>query len=233
VAGAPVRIILTGALLILLAGSVHADDRLWILTGDVYKDDYYFGGGLIIPFWGNNHLGNGWVQRYWLDTFSYTYDAGGRDIDANVFGAEAMVGYQASRPGLSGAAYFGVRYSNAHLSPDDPGGALRGEQFWPKAQLEGEAQLSPAWRLNGIVAYTFILDGYWTRLRLLYGLSGGKYIGPEVVVQGDPNYNAQKIGVAFGGIEIASKVFLTLKGGYRFQSGADSPYIGAELVGEF
>lgn len=222
-----------GALLFIGACCVHADDRLWILTGEAYDDGYYLGGGLVIPFWGDNHLGQGWVQRYWLDTFTYSYDAGGRNIDANVWGAEAMIGYQASRPGLSGAAYFGVRYSNAHLSPDDPNGALRGNQVWPKGQLEGEAKLSDSWRANGIVSYTFVLDGYWTRLRLLYGLSGNKFIGPEFIAQGDPNYNAQKIGVAYGGFEIASKVFLTLKAGYRFQSGANSPYVGAELVGEF
>ena len=109
----------------------------------------------------------------------------------------------------------------------------QGEQFWPKAQLEGEAQLSPSWRANAILAYIFVLDGYWTRLRVLYGLSGTKFIGPEVVAQGDPNYEAQKLGVVYGGFEIASKVFLTLKAGYRFQKGTDSPYIGAELVGEF
>jgi len=78
-----------------------------------------------------------------------------------------------------------------------------------------------------------VLDGYWARARLLYGLSGTKFIGPELVVQGDPNYNAQKIGVAFGGFQLGQKTFLTLKGGYRFQSGADGPYVGAELVGEF
>src|SRR5690349_14163084 len=122
-ASALLRAFVTAALL-LTGAAAYADDRLWILTGEVYQSDYYFGGGLLIPFWGNNHLGQGWVQRYWLDTFSYTYDANGRDIDANVFGADAMIGYQASRPGLSGAVYLGVRYSNAHLSPDDPGGAL-------------------------------------------------------------------------------------------------------------
>ena len=231
-ASALLRAFVTAALL-LTGAAAHADDRLWILTGEVYQSDYYFGGGLLIPFWGDNHLGQGWVQRYWLDTFSYTYDANGRDIDANVFGADAMIGYQASRPGLSGAVYFGVRYSNAHLSPDDPSGALRGEQFWPKAQVEGEATLSSSLRANAIIAYTTVLDGYWARARLLYGLSGTKFIGPELVVQGDPNYNAQKIGVAFGGFQLGQKTFLTLKGGYRFQSGADGPYVGAELVGEF
>jgi len=32
---------------------------------------------------------------------------------------------------------------------------------------------------------------------------------------------------------VSSKVFLNVKGGYRWQTGADALYIGAELVGEF
>ncbi len=129
--------------------------------------------------------------------------------------------------------YLGVRYSNAHLSPDDPGAALSGQQVFPKGQVEGETLLSPTWRIAGIAAYTFILDGYWTRLRVLRSLADTRFIGPEVVAQGDPDYSALKLGVVFGGIPLSSKVFLNVKGGYRWQSGADSPYIGAELVGEF
>src|SRR3954447_17890319 len=53
VAPAFLRKTVAGALLFILAAAANADDRLWILTGDVYKEDYYFGGGLIIPFWGN------------------------------------------------------------------------------------------------------------------------------------------------------------------------------------
>ena len=109
--------------LVAAAVAARADDRLWILTGEAYKDNYYLGGGLLIPF-PRSHLGQGWVQRYWLDTFTYTYEAGPQQIDSSVWGAEAMLGYQASRPGLSGAVYLGVRYSDAHLSPDDPGSAL-------------------------------------------------------------------------------------------------------------
>jgi hypothetical protein len=225
------RCLLAGGLLV-AAVAAPAEDRLWILTGEGYTDNYYFGGGLVIPF-PRSHLGQGWVQRYWLDTFTYSYEAGTQWIDSSVWGAEAMLGYQASRPGLSGAAYAGVRYSNAHLSPDDPGSALRGQQLFPKAQVEGEALLSPIWRASAIAAYTFSLDGYWTRLRVLHSLAGTRFLGPEVVAQGDPDYSALKLGIVFGGIALSSKIFLNVKGGYRWQSGADSPYLGAELVGEF
>lgn len=226
------RTSLAAITILALSTAAHAGERLWILTGDVYRHDYYLGGGLIFPLPGNNHLGQGWVARPWLDTFSYSYLAGPTSVDAQVLGAEAMIGYQASRSDLSAALYLGVRYSNTHLRPDDPGGALRGEQAWPKAQVEMDAALSPSWRAGMIVAYTAVLDGYWTRLRLLYGLPGGRYVGPEVVAQGDPNYTAQKLGIAFGGIQASAHVFVTLKAGYRFQRSASASYCGAELVGE-
>ena len=197
------------------------------------RNDYYFGGGLHHSVLGRQSSGSGLGAALLARHVQLHLRCGRARHRRHRLRCRSDGRVSDSRPGLSGAIYFGVRYSNTDLSPDDPNGALRGDQFWPKAQIEGEAQLSPSWRANGIIAYTLILDGYWTRARLLYGLSGNKFIGPEVVVQGDPNYNAQKLGVVFGGFEIASKVFLTLKAGYRFQSGADSPYVGAELVGEF
>jgi hypothetical protein len=36
-----------------------------------------------------------------------------------------------------------------------------------------------------------------------------------------------------GGIALSPTVFLNVKAGYRWRSGFDSPYLGAELVGEF
>jgi hypothetical protein len=67
----------------------------------------------------------------------------------------------------------------------------------------------------------------------LRDIFGNKFIGPEAIAQGDPTYNAQKIGLVFGGMQPLDKVFVSVKGGYRFQSGANSPYVGVEIVGEF
>ena len=220
------------AAVLCLAGIVHAEDRLWILTGDTYRDNYYVGGGVVSALPGSR-LGRGWAQRYWVDSFTYSYDAGTRRIKAEVWGAEAMIGYQASRQRVSGAIYVGARYSDARLSPDDPGSALRGQQWFPKVQVEGDALLSPVWRANAMASYTFGLDGYWGRLRLLRGIGGSKFVGPEFVYQGDPSYSSLKVGAVYGGISLASWVSLNLKGGYRWQTGANSPYVGAELVGQF
>ncbi len=77
------RRLLAGGLLV-IAVAAQGDDRLWILTGEGYTDDYYFGGGLIIPF-PRSHLGQGWVQRYWLDAFTYSYQADTQQIDSSVW----------------------------------------------------------------------------------------------------------------------------------------------------
>ena len=210
-----------------------ADNSIWIATGEATKEDYYFGLGVLIPL-PSYMLGHGWVQRYWVDHYTYSYQSGAQQIDASVLGAEGMLGYQASKPGLYGAAYLGLRYANTDLSPDDPGNAARGDQLRLRGQLEGTAEFSQRWRGEGIVAYTFGLNSYWTRARLLRGLPESKFIGPELILQGDPTYNAQKIGLVYGGMKpFGNGISMNVHGGYRFQSGANAVYVGIELVGMF
>jgi hypothetical protein len=210
-----------------------ADNSIWIATGEATTEDYYFGLGVIIPLPGYM-LGHGWVQRYWIDRYTYSYQSGVGQIDAGVWGAEGMLGYQASKSRLYGAAYIGLRYANTDLSPDDPGNEARGGQLRLRGQLEGTAEFSERWRGEGIAAYTFGLNGYWTRARLLRSLSESRFIGPELILQGDPTYNAQKIGIVYGGIKpFGNGISVNVHGGYRFQSGADAPYVGIELVGMF
>lgn len=214
------------------AGPAYSANSVWIATAEAAYDDYYFGLGAIIPL-PRYDLGHGWVQRYWLDNYTYSYESGPRRIEAAVWGAEAMLGYQASKPGLYGATYLGVRYGNTELSPEDPGNGARGTQLRLKGQLEGTVAFSKRWGGEGIVAYTFGLNGYWTRARLLRSLAGTTFIGPELIVQGDPTYKARKVGVVYGGLQPFAGAFLNLRGGYRIQSGANSPYVGVELVGQF
>ena len=197
------------------AGPAYCADSIWIATGEATKDDYYLGLGVIIPLPGYI-LGHGWAQRYWLDNYTYSYNSGPTRIDAAVWGAEAMLGYQASKPGLSGAAYLGVRYANTDLTPADPGNSASGNQLRLKGQLEGGAAFSEQWRGEGIAAYTFGQNGYWTRARLLRSLASTKFIGPELILQGDPTYNAEKVGLVYGGLQPCAGVFLNVRGGYRF-----------------
>jgi hypothetical protein len=96
--------------------------------------------------------------------------------------------------------------------------------------LEGDSQLGPAWRAAGIATYVFSLDGYWLRARLLYLLKAGQQIGVEAIAQGDPNYDAQKLGLVYAGVTLGERWVLNTRVGYHFQSAANSPYAGIELA---
>jgi hypothetical protein len=75
------------ATLLDMAGHAHSADSLWIITGDVYPQEYYAAVGALIPLPGSV-LGRGWVQRYWIDSYTYSYASGPSRIDASVWGAE-------------------------------------------------------------------------------------------------------------------------------------------------
>lgn len=61
---------------------------------------------------------------------------------------------------------------------------MRGSQSWSRAQLDVDARLTANVHGCGIVADTFGLDGYWSRLSVMHDLGGIK-VGPEVILQGD------------------------------------------------
>lgn len=185
--------------------------------------------GTVLPVRGSA-LGKGWVQRYWIDYTTYVYEkAPGQDIDAKVAGAEAALGYQDSSERGWWSAYLGARYGNTRLSPDDLSNEDRGGDFSVKLQLEGEAALSPKWRLNGIVSHVVGHSSYWSRLRAQTTWGDHLLIGPEVVVQGDPLYRLYKLGVYVGGIRLGEDAALTVKlGASKLDSDSAGAYAGLE-----
>ncbi len=193
------------------------------------SENYYTYAGLIAPLFGE-HLGNGLVQRYWIDFFGYSYDTN-RTIDAQAIGLEGALGYQTSGPAGWAGAYLGLRFNNTSLSPDDPGNRNDGGHVWPKGQLEGQWNFADTWTLGGIASYTFTADGYWMRARLLHQLKQGLSTGPEAVFMGDPNYRAWQFGWVVTGFKPAPKVEIGVKVGVRITENAGvNGLIGLELV---
>jgi hypothetical protein len=185
--------------------------------------------GSVLPLPGSA-LGQGWVQRYWLDHTAYRYEkAPGQEIDARVAGVEAALGYQGSWEAGWWGAYLGARYGNTRLSPDDLANEDRGGDFSIKLQLEGESALSSRWRMIGNVSHLVGQSSYWSRLRL-QTVSGNQFlIGPELVVQGDTRYRLYKLGLFVGGIRVGHDAALTLKAGAsKLDSDSGGAYAGIE-----
>jgi hypothetical protein len=201
------------------------------LTGvEASRDKQYAYLGAVLP-WPGTELGQGWVQRYWLDYDAYRYEKLPRQyIDTRVTGVEAALGYQ--QGGATGwwAAYLGARYADTRLSPNDPDNDNADRQWRAKLQFEGETALSKDWRINGIVSHLAGDPNYWLRLRAQTTLERQWHIGPEIIVQGDAYYSAFKLGVFVGNILLDQTSALTLRAGLG-QTEADpvSLYLGAEL----
>lgn len=186
--------------------------------------------GTIVPLPGQR-LGDGWVQRYWLDALRYEYDGAPGRVEAKGWGAEAMLGLQRSSPRGYAAGYLGLRAQNTVLSPSDPGNSAEGGQAGLKVQIEGERAIDAAWRVNGIANYSTASYDYWTRGRLLRGLPGGTYLGPELIVQGNRDYNLRALGLVYGGLRpLGGALSVSVKGGYQDTRTGGGAYGGVEFA---
>lgn len=207
-----------------------AQERIMLTGVEVSRDSQYAYLGAVLPLPGNR-LGQGFVQRYWLDYDAYRYEKLPQQyIDTRVAGGEAALGYQQSSASGWWGAYLGARYANTRLSPNDPDNDDRGWRLRAKLQFEGETEIGAGWRANGIASNLVGDANYWVRLRLHTLLRNQWHVGPEVIVQGDSNYSAYKVGAFFGNIKLGASSALTLKAGVS--NPADEPaslYVGAEF----
>jgi hypothetical protein len=214
-------------------GKAPPAERL-ALAGAEYgdKNGYYYA-GLLVPFPGSN-LGNGFIQRYWLDWLQYEYDAGERTIKAKAPGASVAVGYGKAVAAGAWSVYLGPVWRNTDLSPDDRDSDVRGTQWGMNLSLQGNRKIGEDWRVNGIASFTTGTDSYWTRGRITRKLLSGYAAGLEVIFHGNDDYSAWQAGAVLLDIRLAQQVSLGLKGGARESSGEDmGAYLGLELARSF
>jgi len=210
-----------------------ADGKLALAGAEYGRDNGYYYAGLLVPFPGSD-LGNGFVQRYWVDWLRYEYDNGTRTITAKATGAAVALGYAKSAEAGSFSVYAGPVYRNTDLSPDDPGSDVRGARWGMNLSLQAERSLDESWRANGIASYTTGTDSYWTRGRLTRSFYTHHDIGVEAIFHGNDDYNAWQAGFVLLGFQPAPHTSLGFKAGAKKTSGeALSGYVGIELARNF
>jgi len=228
----PARLFLL-CLLFAMAIQARADGKLALAGAEYGGDNGYYYAGLLAPFPGSD-LGNGFIQRYWVDWLRYEYDNGTRTVTAKAPGAAVALGYSKSTEPGSFSVYAGPVYRNTDLSPDDSKSDVRGAQWGVNLSLQVESRFNERWRANGIASYTTTTAAYWTRGRLTRGFYTHHEIGVEAIFHGNDDYNAWQAGVVVLGFQPAPRTSLGLKAGTRKTSGEDlSGYIGIELARDF
>ena len=133
------RLFLLG-LLFSMALQARGDGKLALAGAEYGGDNGYYYAGLLAPLPGSD-LGNGFVQRYWVDWLRYEYDNGNRTITAKAPGAAAALGYARSTGQGSFSVYAGPVYRHTELSPDDRNSDVRGAQWGMNLSLQGEHRL--------------------------------------------------------------------------------------------
>lgn len=223
------RLLLAGLLLAMNAPA-WAQEGIALAGVEASRDNRYAYLGTVLPLPGSR-LGQGYVQRYWLDYVAYSYEKTPQlEIDTRMSAAEAALGYQQSSASGWWGAYLGARYANTRLRPDDPDNDDQGRRVRAKLQFEGETDMMAGWRINGIASHLVGDANYWARLRLQTQLRNRWRVGPEVLVQGDSNYSAYKVGAFVGNIGLSASTALTLKAGVsKPEDDPASAYLGAEF----
>ena len=219
---------------LLIAPLAMAWGKDWIGLGGMElaeKDNDYAYLGAVAPLPGTPGLGQGWVQRYWLDWLQYTYESNG-EIRARSPGFAASIGYQRADTLGYWAAYAGAGYRNTTLTPDRPEANVRGQQATLQLLAETDRRIGPLWRFIGAAQYVTNVDSYWTRAKLLHATASGAFWhGPEIILQGDPDYHATKFGYSFDGWNLGKDLTGVFKLGIIKQKDiSDRAYVGVELV---
>ena len=215
------------------SGQATAADRLALAGAEPGGENAYYYAGLLAPFQGSD-LGNGFVQRYWLDWLEYEYNNGIETIRARAPGASVAVGYGKTVTEGAWNIYLGVVWRDTDLSPEDPGSKVQGTQWGMNISMQGDHRLGDNWRANGIASFTTGTASYWTRGRLTRKLPSGHAAGVEVLLHGNDDYWAWQAGVVMLDIQLTPQTSLGLKGGARKTSGEDiGAYLGFELAKSF
>lgn len=157
----------------------------------------YVGGTFALP---GAEIGHGFAVRVSGFGGGYGYTGGPLIQHINgVFGGTEVDGvYQFSQGGLWINGVVGGRYVDTRLSPGDPTNRRNGEQWEVALGLDG-GYVSGPWRTDWYGSYGTRLDDYQARLSLTHALGGGAWrAGVEGAVDGDPAYNAERVGPYVG-----------------------------------
>jgi hypothetical protein len=162
---------------------------VWYSGYDAAKgSQYVFTGGAVAL--------NGDISRngFYLRTYGSLVDYALHPGDGRGYQVDVMLGYRVNLGKLFGGAYIGADFQDFELDPDDPFAEVRGTEWGFKVAAD------VATLRNGLPyylalegSYSTAFETYWARARAGVNLHGFT-VGPEGVVLGDLEFDAQRVG---------------------------------------
>ena len=209
-----------------------AETAALFFGGDIRQRSYFgYAGFVFAPF--GDLSQDGFLLRGVVGGGEYEYDnAGvpGGEVDGDHVTFDGMLGYQMFFDTVRASVFAGVNVQDHDFSPNDPGNSTRGTEVGFSAVGHLETVASSPFYADLQGSYSTANDTYWARGRV--GLRWEQFvIGPEGLVSGNDEYDAQRIG---GFVMMYLDMFtFSVSGGYADVDGSqgdDSAY-GAFSVG--
>ncbi len=214
------------------ATAARADSTLALAGADGSKSASYGYLGAITRLGGGMDQ-SGWLLKAWADTMRYEYVSQGATVKADANGGQVALGYQWLRGGGYTTLYFGATTRDTSRSVNVLP-ARAGRQSGAVIELNFSQKLEGHTRLDAIMQYASKSRDHWSRARWARQSAQGFAWGPEVVVQGNPDYSAWRLGGFVGDVPLGANARIESNFGYAknhaLRGGA---YGGISIVASF
>lgn len=176
--------------------------HVMLLSGiDLWRNGGFGHGGLL---WSPDGLAQeGFTLKLLLGAGTYRYRSGATEITGRQYLASAMAGWRFKRGGVDVTLFAGPDVQHHELTPDDPGGRLRGTKVGARGGFDLWYEPLPATvMVAASVSASTIGANVWARLATGYRAFDAVWLGPEAIACGDDVYRQYRVGVHATGLRM-------------------------------
>jgi len=171
---------------------------------DFWRDGGFLYGGLM---WSPAGLDReGFTLKVLIGGGTYRYQSGAlaTEVDGREYLGSAMAGWRFKYDGLVATVYAGPDFQDHKLTPDDPGGRLRGRYFGARGGLDLWYEPSPGLMAAANTSVTTAGSEYSLRGALGWRLLDRLYVGPEAEALGCVGYRQLRFGLHGTGLKFGA-----------------------------
>lgn len=187
--------------------------------------------GVVAPLPGATQT-QGWAVRGVVSGGRYDYETQGVEIEGEYVQGDVFLVRQ--NAGAWGYVNFGVgaRYTDTDLSPNDPGNDRNGSKADAVLTADGVRRFG-AWETGAYAEYGVRMQAYFLRADVTRAVGGaGLRLGVEGAIEGDENYDKQRVG-AVAVLQRSDALSFRVSAGVKTSDNGDDGYVGLGFVRSF
>jgi hypothetical protein len=185
-----------------LQGGRDGSTFLYFVGADLWRDGSFLHGGLLWSPGGLDH--EGFTFKAMISGGTYRYRSGALgdvEVTGRQLSASLMPGWRLKRDGFTVTLFAGLDAQDHRLSPDDPGGRLRGAMFGLRGGFDLWYQPTPTTMLAIDASVSSIGSSYSARLAYGWHVFDWFYTGPEALAFACQDYRQFRFGVHMTGLK--------------------------------